>query len=284
MTAEMFAIGSAAFFALGNIIIRMALKKSPSSFNSLLVFSSATIILWGIVLLKNYELPRIAALTLFGLKGIIDPGIAAVLLLVAFRRLGLVITVPILAASPLVATTLAVIFLGETLTTFILLGTILIIVGVTLLVFKSGLAKINMKYALIAIVGSALIGLAAFITKLALNTSNTPISGLAVSFAVGVFVQILIISGLRKFNELPRNWENARLFLFSGIFIAAAFIAYNFALSTGQLSIVFPLIGTQPLFVLFLSMILLKKYEKITKNIILGTVMIVGGAALLTLG
>lgn len=283
MTAELLAISAAVFFALGNVIIIMALKKSPSAFNSVLVFSSATILLWGIVLLKGYELPSMAAITLFGLKGIIDPGIAAAVVLVALRRLGLVLTIPIIATSPLVSTTLAVIFLGETLTKFTILGTLLIIAGVTLLVFKSGHAKINMKYILIAIVGSALIGIAAVITKLALNTSNTPISGLAVSFAVGIFVQILIIARLSKFKELPKNWENAKLFLFAGVFIAAAFITYNLAFSTGKVSIVFPLIGTQPLFVLVFAMILLKKYEKLTKNVILGTVMIVVGAALLSL-
>ncbi|MBS3133467.1 DMT family transporter [Candidatus Woesearchaeota archaeon] len=282
MQAELFAISAAVLFALGNVIMRIALNKGPSPFNSFLVFGSATVLLWSIVLLKGYALPSMAALVLFGLKGIIDPGIAASLILVAFRRLGVAITVPIISASPLVSTTLSVLFLGEKPTLFIVLGTIIIMAGVTLLVFKPGRVKIDMKCVLIAVAGTALLGLAAVITKLALNASDKPISGLAVSFTVGIFFQVLVISALGKSGELAKTWEKARMFLLAGVFIAVAFIAYNLAFSTGLVSIVFPLIGAQPLFVLLLSMLLLRKYEKVTRNIVLGTVMIVAGAALLT--
>ena len=55
------------------------------------------------------------------------------------------------------------------------------------------------------------------------------------------------------------------------------------AFSQGDVVIVAPLASTLPLFSLLLSKILLKKYEIITKNIIIGTAFIVIGASILAL-
>jgi len=144
-------------------------------------------------------------------------------------------------------------------------------------------ASIQIKYLLMVVAGAFLIAINAVITKVALTTSPTPISGTAVTFTVGLIVMILIIAGLGRFRDLPRTLEKAKLFLIAGIFMAAAFIFYNLAFLSGTVSVVFPLIGTQPLFVLLFSWLLLKQSEKLTKNIILGTIMIVVGAALLSL-
>lgn len=54
------------------------------------------------------------------------------------------------------------------------------------------------------------------------------------------------------------------------------------ALSLGQVSVVTPLNGTAPLFVLALASLLLKDVERLTGRIVLGTVLIVLGVFLLT--
>ena len=54
------------------------------------------------------------------------------------------------------------------------------------------------------------------------------------------------------------------------------------ALSLGQVSVVTPLNGTAPLFVLALAYLFLKDVERLSGRIVLGTVLIVLGVFLLT--
>ena len=143
-------------------------------------------------------------------------------------------------------------------------------------------AQIDRKNIMAAVGGSVLAGISVILSKIALNISYTPLSGVAVSFTVGLIVQIIIITALEKFRNLARNLNLSELFLIAGIFNAAAFSFYNLSISEGAVSIVFPLVATQPIFVLFLSWLFLKKHEEITKNVVTGTIMVVAGVALIT--
>ena len=223
------------------------------------------------------------ALLLFSLKGVIEPGIIIFLFFSAYRNLGAAVTVPIFGISAPVTTLLAVIFLKEELTFFIVLGTAIILAGVALLSLRGIKAQIDRKNIMAAVGGSVLAGISVILSKIALNISYTPLSGVAVSFTVGLIVQIIIIiTALGKFRNLARNLNLSELFLIAGIFNAAAFSFYNLSISEGAVSIVFPLVATQPIFVLFLSWLFLKKHEEITKNVVTGTIMVVAGVALIT--
>ena len=220
---------------------------------------------------------------LFSLKGVIEPGIIIFLFFSAYRNLGAAVTVPIFGISAPVTTLLAVIFLKEELTFFIVLGTAIILAGVALLSLRGIKAQIDRKNIMAAVGGSVLAGISVILSKIALNSSYTPLSGVAVSFTVGLIVQIIIIiTALGKFRNLARNLNLSELFLIAGIFNAAAFSFYNLSISEGAVSIVFPLVATQPIFVLFLSWLFLKKHEEITKNVVTGTIMVVAGVALIT--
>jgi uncharacterized membrane protein len=54
------------------------------------------------------------------------------------------------------------------------------------------------------------------------------------------------------------------------------------ALSLGQVSLVVPLAGTAPLFVLPMTWLFLRHVEKLTWRIIVGTILIVAGVGVLT--
>ena len=283
MPAELFAIISAVFLAISGVIARIALNKRSSPFTAFLTFGSATVIVWLLIAILGLELPNKAGAIFFSLRGILDPGIAAFLIYVAIRKVGVIFTVPIIAASPLVSTTLSIIFLKESLTLIIALGTLLIIFGAVLLNFKHNKNIAHLKYITFAVVGSVIIGVSAFITKFTLNISDTPISGLAFSFTMGIIIQILIITFLRKWKDLKMDWKIAKIFYLAGLFVSFGFMFRFLALSQGALIIVAPLVSIMPLFTLFLSRILLKKHETITKNVVIGTIFIVIGASVLVL-
>ena len=129
----------------------------------------------------------------------------------------------------------------------------------------------------------SLIGIAATIAKQALNISNQPITGIAISFTAATAAQAAIITALRKWKETRTPAKTTALIALSGLLVAAGFLLNYKALSTGLSIIVQPLTGTQPIFALALSAIILRKHESITGNIVIGTLLITGGAVMLAL-
>ena len=279
---ELLAVGSALAFSISNLTVRKALKSVSSPFGAIVTFSFATLAMWLLVILGHYDTPSRQGLALFGLRGLLDPGISALFVFVAFRKIGISITIPIIAASSLISTTLSVILLNESLTLAIILGTLMIMGGVALLTVKKNKVE-NIKYAGFAILGSTAIGLANVVTKFALNDSNTPVAGVAVAFSAGLAFQLLAMAALKKWKEIPLKFETAKLFALAGLVVAVAFVLMIMATALGKVSIIVPLLSTQPLFALILSFLFLRAQEKITRGVILGTAAIVTGAALLSL-
>lgn len=283
MEAVILAIASAAMLAASGIAAKKALTAKATPYAAFTAFLAATPILWLIAIATHSQMPSTAGITLQLIRGIIDPGITALLVYAAFKKLGVTLTIPVISAYPIISTILAFTFLKEPLTLPIAAGTIIIIAGAALLTFKNKGSKENMKFIYLAITAAVLIGMAATISKQALNISNQPITGIAISFTAATAAQAAIITALRKWKETRTPAGTTALIALSGTLAAAGFLLNYKALSTGLSIIVQPLTGTQPIFALILSAILLRKHESITRNTITGTFLIVAGAAMLAL-
>jgi uncharacterized membrane protein len=76
--------------------------------------------------------------------------------------------------------------------------------------------------------------------------------------------------------------KSLRYFVVAGVTENVGVLLGLVALSLGQVSVVTPLNGTAPLFVLVLTFLFLKGIERLTGRIVLGTMFIVVGVFLLT--
>ncbi|MBI2663753.1 DMT family transporter [Candidatus Woesearchaeota archaeon] len=282
MPAGIFALASAVSFAISNVVLRKALLRKSSAFNAFVAFAAATAILWLIVLLGRFEMPNAEGFVYFALRGLLDPGIAPLLIFFAFSRIGVSITAPILAASSLVSTAIAVLFLSEPYTYLVAVGTLLVVAGVAVLAFRQGNKLFRLKYVLVACLASVLVGAAAILTKLALQADSAPFSGLAISLTAGILLQSAIITSFRKWNALAFRINDVKLFAAAGIFIVTGFSGWYLATEQGLVSVIFPIISSQALFTILLSYIFLRKHETITKNVVIGAVMVVAGIAVLS--
>ena len=282
MSAESLALLSAFFLAISGIAARFGLLRQPSPFTAFITFSSGAAAAWVVILVFQLPLPGQAAAMLFALRGVLDPGIAALLIFAAFRKIGLSITIPIIAAAPLVSTTLSVLFLGESLALVTVLGTVLVIGGVAMLSLKRDGKRAGFRHLSLAIVGAALIGVSIVLAKLGLNISPSPVPGLAVSFTSGALLHVVVIGSLGKWREISFGFGKSGFFVLSGLLAAIGF-GFNYAaFAVGFVSVVAPIVAVQPLFTLLLSRILLRKVELINKYTVAGTFLIVACAALLT--
>jgi uncharacterized membrane protein len=89
-----------------------------------------------------------------------------------------------------------------------------------------------------------------------------------------------VVSG--QFSTVVCDGKSLRYFVVAGLGENVGVLFVLIALSLGQVSVVTPLNGTAPLFVLALAFVFLKGVEQVTGRIVLGSVLIVLGVFLLT--
>ena len=80
------------------------------------------------------------------------------------------------------------------------------------------------------------------------------------------------------------NAKSLWLFIGSGVLLVAAYLLVFFALNSGDVSLVSPLVNIHPLYSVGLSYIFLQSSENVTGKVVGGGVMIVAGAMGVLLG
>ena len=96
-----------------------------------------------------------------------------------------------------------------------------------------------------------------------------------------VFSVYLLVS--RRTGELQVNWGGGRFWVVNGVVVTLAWLSMFTALTLGKVSVVSSLGGTNPLFSVILSAILLKGTEELNPRIVTGSLTIVAGAMVITL-
>src|SRR5215813_9980313 len=137
--AEFYALSNAFLFALHNLFSKKALRYSnPATavISSLLI---NIIFLWGVsFLFVPLSSLTSASLLIFVVVGLFQPGLTRLLTYKGIDTLGVAITDPIRATTPVFSAIMAIAFLGEKLTPAIVAATLMIIAGITLLSWRSG--------------------------------------------------------------------------------------------------------------------------------------------------
>jgi len=284
MDPILLALLSAIFLGLTAPIFKMAVQSKPHPFNAFIAFLTAAILMWAFIFLTNKPLPSVESMPFYIIAGVFAPGLASLVNFESFKRVGVSLTASLVATAPFFAIIFAILFLKEQLNLLIGLGTLLIISGVVLLSWFRPKKNIKLSDLSFALIGAFMIGIATVITKLGLNLSNVPYSGMAVAVTAGVIFQLFFIIILKKWNTLAGNFHEAKYFLLSGVFITIALFLLMLALATGEVIVVFPINQTQALFAILFSYLLLRKLDHITKFTVVGAIIIVIGSSLVGLG
>ena len=108
-----------------------------------------------------------ASILIFVAVGFFQPGLTRLLAYKGIDTLGVAITDPIRATTPLFSAMMAIIFLGEKITLPIVVATLMIIAGITLLSWRSGSVKLagSAVYLWYPITASALAGATQVVRK-----------------------------------------------------------------------------------------------------------------------
>jgi uncharacterized membrane protein len=137
MKGELLALMAAALWGIAPIFDKLAISGSgvsPFLANVIRSIGAFTILTIIVLFLRDFDLAafnvkRIACLLI---AGSIAGGIAMVIFYLALRQIGASKTVPLSSIYPLFTVTFSALFLGESVSPKIIVGTILIIAGVVL--------------------------------------------------------------------------------------------------------------------------------------------------------
>jgi drug/metabolite transporter (DMT)-like permease len=220
---------------------------------------------------------------IFVLNGFMHPFLSMYLALEATARTGPTIAATFSATAPLFAALTAVAFLGESINTWIALGTIATVVGVMTLSWSPKGAGVLLRVALLFATGAAIVrGLNHTIAKWGLESMPNVFMAGFVSFSVS-FCCALLVYRLRTGTlivRLPR--AGVGYFVATGVIIAVAILCMYGGLVTGQVVVVSPIIAAYPLFTL--STALIVKQETLSAKLAAGVLLVVGGVVLISRG
>ena len=284
---ELLAIASSITFSVAQTFLRQGMR-SVSPLAAALIVNGIVSLGGFIISLLNGTLVTSKAETIFwyAAVGAAGPTIGRYCYLVGVSRIGLSRTVPISSAAPIWGTLFAILILGETPTTMVVLGTLGIVIGVSILGIqddKSQSFKSWFRGALIfPLVSSLAYAVAPIFAKLAYTHQMTPSVGMAVSFATANCLLLLTKPILPGQNDI-RGKKRGLLWVggAGAIGICSSFMLWT-AFTMASVSTALPLSRIAPIWVLILSYFFLGKLETINRKTVLATICIVAGGVLIT--
>jgi drug/metabolite transporter (DMT)-like permease len=276
---QLIAFGAALSYAISGIAARRGMRYSTPITVTLVSVAVHAVTLWAAVLLTG-GIPSVSwwVLFLFALTGTLQPIIrlftyAGILYVGASRGTTL------RSAHPLFSTGLAILFLGEQISFPVIVGTLLIVAGITLISWQPESRQASFRWWHLGYpLGAAfLAGISHPLRRYALSLADEPLY-------LAAIIGIVALPWLASYTVLPTkgeqpvwNQQSMGWFLMAGVFETLGILLVIIALSVGQVVIVSPIVATSPLWILVGTWLFLRGIESLTLRTILGAVCVVSG-------
>jgi drug/metabolite transporter, DME family len=279
---HLLALGGALLSAAATIFIRQGLRGSDPYSGFWVNLVVGTVSLWIAVLATGGPVQVSVRGALFFLfAGLIGTVGGRLLRFVAIEQVGASISAALINLNPFVATALAIAVLGERVTLPIVLGTAVIVVGTTLLSIGGRRLGVTPIQLALPVLSAVCFGVVAVLRKLGLSDTGVVVgSAINVTTALVAFTAFLIASG--RPEVMVCRGRSLAHFVAAGLTENLGVFMNVVALSLGTVSVVTPLYGTAPIFVLFLAPFFLRDVETLSVRIVAGTLLIVLGVYLIT--
>ena len=285
MGPEFLALTAAVAWGSEAILVRRGARYASVALAALMGFVLSTVALWGAIwLFFPLSLLYTGGTWYFVISGLIQPAIVRFLHYTGIVRLGASRAGPVRSVTPLFAIAIAFTFLGERPDAGVYLGSFLSVVGVWLTSSRregeSEWKAVHLAYPLGA----------AFLTAISQNFRK---SGLLIMPNPYVATAVTITTSLAVFSlslvatgQMRATFQGDRKCLpfygIAAVVSATAQLLGYIALSEGDVSVVVPLINTNPLFIVLFSALFLRDLETVNARVAAGAVLIVTGIVLIT--
>lgn len=218
----------------------------------------------------------------FFVTGLFAPGITQILFTRAVGEIGPSRTAVFVGVSPVLSAAIAVTLLDEPLHVALVLGTLLVVAGGTLLVREPGGRRDLLSLGIGLALGAALLfGIRDNLVRWAARGNDVP--GLvAASASLASATLVIAVVVLLRPHAVARVRQAFRPFVLSGLVYGASYACLYSAFDRGRVTIVAPLVATESLFAVLISMIVLRRSERIGPRLLVAAALVVGGGALIS--
>jgi uncharacterized membrane protein len=241
-----------------------------------------TITIWlSVVFLAPTERADLHGFLYFALAGLIGTTGGRLFRFMAIEQVGASVSSALINLYPFVAAGLAIILLGEDVTAAILAGTAVIVAGTILLSASGSILGFRPSQLIFPFASAACFGAVSILRKLGLGGAG-PLLGFAINVTTALIAFTAFLTASGQLRRLRWGRDSLRFLLAAGVFENAGVLCTVLALKAGSVSVVAPLAGTTPLFVLALSRIFLHDLEPLRFRLVVGTLLIVLGVYLIT--
>jgi drug/metabolite transporter (DMT)-like permease len=275
------AIVSAALFGAMTVALRLALRRSPDAeLGAAVTIAVAFVVALTLAAFARPERLDLAELGLFALAGLLAPGGSQVLFTLAVRDAGASRASVVVGTAPLVAVAIALLVLGEPFRLPLVVGAVLIVAGGVALAFERGrpehVKPIGLAFAfgcttLFAIRDN-------FVRWFSGETVVEALPAAAATLLGGTVVALAYL--VAKERRRP-TFAAAAPFTVVGLLFGLSYVALFEAYYRGRVSVVSPIVATETLWGVGLSVLLLRRTELVGRRLVAGAALIVAGGALI---
>jgi uncharacterized membrane protein len=276
------ALAAALLSAVATIFVRQGLRGSDPYTGAWINMIVGAIGLWiGVLVTGGVGEISTRSLLLFAAAGLIGTVGGRLTRFLAIEKVGATVTAAVSSITPLIASFLAILLLGERVTLPILVGTIVITIGTVLLSTSGGRLGFRPWMIVWPLISATCFGIVQVIRKMGLDGMG-PVLGTSVNLTAAViaFSALMLASGHRGIYAC--RGRSLILFVFAGLAENTGVLLTIVALTLGAVSVVIPLTAAMPIFVLILSPFFLKGVEVVTARVVAGTLLIVLGVCVIT--
>jgi drug/metabolite transporter (DMT)-like permease len=218
----------------------------------------------------------------FLVTGLFAPGISQIFFTRAVGLIGASRTAVFVGVSPVLSAAIAVTVLDESLHVALVFGTLLVVAGGTLLVRERERPAGFLSLGIALSLGAALLfAIRDNLVRWAARGSEVPgFIAASASLASASVVILLVVASRPDARERVRR--ASRPFLLSGLIYGISYGCLYSAFDRGRVTVVAPLVATESLFAVLISMLVLRRSERVGARLILAATLVVAGGALIS--
>lgn len=220
---------------------------------------------------------------LFVLVGIFVPGVARYFIFKGMKRIGASISSCLTNSTPLFATLIAVLFLGERPSATNSLGTLSIVTGIVWLSWRGAAKTWRTRDLLFPLTAAFLFAARDNLVRIGVVHLQAPVLGAAIAAATSFVTMTAMYFAFEEKKPLgPSAPRGLKLFAAAGFMNFLSYACAYTALSMERVSIISPLINGSSLFVLPLSALFLHDVEQLTARKIGAVLLVILGVMLIS--
>ena len=286
MLAVLFGVLSGACFGALAVTVRIALRSGAEPEAGAAIAAATAFVTAAAVALAAWSTIRPGQLWAFVLVGMLVPGVSQILFVLAVRDAGPARAAILIGTAPLISVLIALTLLGEPFHVALLAGTVLIVAGGAALT-RERVRPHDFRAlgAALALVCAALFAVRDNLVRLVARDEHPPpLAAAATSLLGAAAILALYLVVVRRRGLAGRLRSAAALFAPAGIALAGGYVCLLEAFSHGRVSVVAPLNATQSLWAVAFAATALGRTDAIGSRLVVASVLIVAGGALIGVG